>query len=1412
MSSLVNKLRGVGRLHAQGEFTLDQAKAGSKLSRFQFRHPREFLCHMVAGLYRLGAQSVSVSHEDAYLSIKIEPIALADDLPATLDLHLLEEESPLRRLAAASQSVLSLELKRFEWIGCAKNQSYDYLTDKANNWNRVQLQAIHFDGIEPRLLKQAVEELKAQALYNRRRLLIQDRPVSTSLVTGWIGPWTGQAKCDLQATRSQVILVVDEMVTEAKPLETDIPWAGVVYWEGHQVRLDASLASVVEGPEYARLLQEIPKTFSGCCRALLQQGIQNRDFFLERLRRPAPHWLHSIYDEVCHQNWFPDQVGKKFSLASLMRLQQPIYYTSSLPPEGLSEVILQHPGQSALLCLQIHLGERLQEATPLVLRQLQRKANLARWQSQPEEGLSLPTRTYLLKKTYPRWVIGLPDDWSQPGGMVTARYQGKFLIRLPIRHEEISFEVACELQEDEISELWDNLASSAWGQLEPQWLYCVDEMLKELVSSHLDLASIRPQLLEHLSRQRHPEDSYFSRTLLFQDWHGKPYSIRSLLEARAQGQRIGYMARSRKAEDYPQKLLPDLIYLLAGPVEWKCLSQVPALGLIHLNPLLDDLSKARLSPPVPLNGPWVVAWEGEGYRARLEIIDEWGQGLVQLHTGELDLGCATVKSSIGYLAQVIAPDLEVKVRLDAVPLGEKRFEIASSAVWKRCQEALSEKVRESVQRRLAGPEGPELLTWASKCLLRGLRDEFPQLADVKCLQAFPERLSLAQAEAASHIYHTADIPERSAREEFLKQHPGGVLLAGLEPALATSLLARAQCVDDWFAEKARLKEFLRKPPVTLGFRGSLASSQAEPPLQGMISLLGVQSGMIQWLYRGRLLEEDDLTSHPGLRAQVECPDLEPTENFDGVKKGAKRQKTRQEVVQQMTALLVSWLSQPRPSSQQQFAHWRHWEGLGPEVQEGLRRQPWFETNQGDRSWQQLLEHRPVYRSKYPLSEPPEDLLMLYEHMIPERILNSLAKAHPEMLSLEATGKFLAKRRQEIERRQTLERQARRLEKQAYKVDLPQPLAGQLALVPKKIRDCWLVLPGETLPIENLPHGLMGYVDTDRYKQVKIGSKRYASLQSSECHRIYRALVPVFLERLKKGSLDSVEVENLAEFCLECLSLAHPPDPQDPWASLAQARWIPCADGTLTSLQQLRLQAQEQKQLAYWPKAFWLAGGAHMMPILTSPLQIELVRRWTEVSPEEHRPLLYQDITQLGGVRKLLQSLASWVRSRPGSNLTQGIKGMVQQRMQQVQHYQRAQEQKKRAQEQKNQAAKEKAEETRQQMGKGLLTAVRRHASSLLQGTARKEALALLEKARWSDNSSKTMWQFGPQELVLFSRHAQLQPWLSDNEPPPPVVLSLLLGLVSAINTRSLPFTDSMEQEFLERLTHDVVDTYRDRIK
>ncbi|MBT9583906.1 hypothetical protein IV102_11230 [bacterium] len=1393
MSKLVDTLRQVGSLHASGEFTLDVQQADSKMSRFQFAQEQDFLYQLVGGLYRLGARQVDVTYAHDLLTIALDPLAVPDAYPKELAGQVLEEFSRWRRLAAACQAILAHAPRGFEWRGKNK-QAYDCLTGQTLHWQRVHLQEIQIGGLPDALVQQALAELRWRAVYHRLRLTVQGNvlPGLTDALAR-VGDKHGFFGCD--PTRpAQLLLVVDEMISDPKPLAVEIPWQGVVYWDQQRVRMDASLAAVVEDEDYAGLLGAIPQTFARCLlelRPLCGRG-EIRRFLLDLMRPPAPPWLHSIYDQLLGLELFKDYQEQAWSLLKLrahcQKTGEPAYFSEQMPPPDLSQVILREQSPSALDCLAIHLPGQLQEATPLAIRQLQRRANLHKWQTRPSTGLQLPSQDWLTQRKCDDLVIGVSDDWCQPGGTISLLHQGKLLGHRSLPHPEVAFGVVCELEQEHISELWDDIAEPRWLPLSSIIFGHLEELLADMAANPDSLSPLRTHLLGHLAASDNPQDSYFATTLLFRDWMGQPYSIFSLLKAKGEGYLVGLVAPDRRPPAAPPEFLPKAVFVLDGMSEGRCLTKVKELSLRDFDAWLDDLVEAIESPqPADLDSPWTVSWEGEDYRAQLRLNPLWDQAEVHVCIEGIPIETHTLECELGFTAIVHSDSFKLQIRTGNKRLGLKRYALADNAPWRHCQEDLSRQAEVSLGLRvdnLADLPKP-WPAWALNAVLRGFAVKFPKLADFVSFSAFPQDISLAAMLAAPSIRWSSRKPDEAALTEFLAQHPYVFLVAPM-PVARQQLLEAAYggnwtCVDEWFARNARQREFLRRPVKPLGHPKALATAPAQEPLSGMLLVLDdvSQAGLIAWHHQQRPLMEEPLSSCPALLAQLECDQLQPDPDFTSLVPTQTLAQLRPLVMQQLTELVKTWLATPRPAQAHFCRVWTEWQALSPEVAQGLQRQPWIATNRGYRSWEDLLEVATLYRlPRHPDQDFP-DLTILLEDQCPMGVLYRLVAAHPQWVSVKDTRLFIADRVRWQKQQANLRSHAKRVARFDYKARLRPPNQGEIALLGEARKECWLVLSEHAVLVHNLPAGLGGYLQCDDHTLLPVTGAELGELAH---HHVLLDALPLFVQRIMMGNLSPLELDLVAEFCLHALPAN---SDEGPWNQLLQARWLPCADGTRTSLHQLQLEAEEQGALLYWERAYRFGSQSALIPLLTSPLQLEVVRRCCGVQPTlRPKPLLLRNLGDvarpgLSRLRQLIVGLGQWVAARPGARLAQGVGEII--------------------------------EQSAPAGGGDLVAALGRLARLMLQGVARNETLSYLDRLAWcGDARPAVMWSLSAEGgLTLFFRHPRLRPWLGHGEPPAPVTLSLLLGLVCHINARSEAFSDDMERDFLEHLTGELVASYRD---
>ena len=1314
MSNFLNQLRGTGKLHSEGQFTLDVDQAASKLARFQFRDDREFLYQLVGGLFRLGAQSIQVHWKAGLLRIELTGVVLDEEIPGSLPAALLEENSPLRRLAAASQGLMAHKLVRFDWLGSEKGQLYDYLARQGRGWGKVRLREIQLEGLPAGLVDRALAELEKRAAYCRRPLRLGDHSLPERVPQQKLGGLPALVACR-PGERSQLQLVVDEMCTQPKDVTAPFPWHGVCYGD---FCLDASLASVVEDATYRRVVEDVPNTYLGCIQALLLDP--PREIMGALLSGPAPEWLQPLWGRLRALPLFADQRQKRWSLVELEALSGPVYFSVDKAPGDLKEAILCEKSALMRACLQANFPGRCQQAGELVLRQLRRQLNQHEWKARPASGLQLPQQNWLMQKTYEgQWLLGIPDDWSLPGGSITILHQGRKLSTRKLAHPEVTFVLLCEIGEAQINEMWDDIAESAWKDLEPRWLHCVDELIREMSGERAPEGSLRTYLIEHLSRSSRPEESHFSKTLLFQDGQGKFYSLFNLL-ALGPGQVLGVY---EGAAPEPGPFLPVGVFIRNEAWERRLFQKVRSLKVCELHYLLQDLQIAR----------------GEARASEsLELLPEFGQGTVHLTVQGVRLEPVKVDSAVSFEAYVVADALKFQVRLENQALGLSRYRLVSNSAAKQLLEGVVARAR---QLQPPTPLTESWLDWVRQATLRNLCRG--PLEEVACWSTWGHgRQSLQALRSASLINWTTG--------EGSTEFTGGLLLPRLTAAQQKGLQALTPGVvwanqDDWFAENARMRKFLQTPVWRADFPNVLASRP------GFWLLSEGGPGRVYWLVQERLEREEEGLVPPCFRAL-------------GAEDAVLREGCR--------SLLRDWLAQPRPRFAHLLEHWREWETLGDDVREALQRQPWIRSNRGRHSWEELLQLPALYR--LPEGYAGEELVLL-EGAAPIGLLDRLMAQHSNGHSVGQTQRVFQEELRLRKQRETLSEQQRRLSGLRYKLTLTE---GELGLSGKQAKDCWLILPERAVPVHNLPGGLVGFFQTDEYKLRRVAGKEVAELTQALRRRLFAQLAPLLLERIQAGPLKAAEQETVSE-----ILVAGP-------EALAAARWIPCADGSLTSLAQLRVEAEERKGLQYWQKRYaFYPGGEFVTPILSTPLMVDLVARYCGQRPVLlPTPLLHQDV-HAPSLKSAQQLLSAWGQAFE-SGLRAGVDALAM-----------------------RQAAFRDALLSRLRPvpappappsgeGKALLTALRRQARSLLQGPARKEILYYLDHAQVG--KTRQLWDLS-QGLVLSESH--LRAYLGSEEPPVPVTLSLLISLVSAINAHSQPFTDEMERKFLAGLTAEVVGSW-----
>lgn len=1311
--SFLDRLRGDGKLHREGEFTLDVEQAGSKLSRFQFRDDRDFLYHLVGGLFRLGAEGVEVEWKANRLSVRLLELPLAEDFLSELPAALLEENSPQRRLAAAAQSLLVHKLVRFDWIGAGKGQVYDYLSGQSQNWQQVALREIQLEGLPSGLVDRALAELAKKAVYCRKSLRIAGRPLAIAGTSSQLGGLPAACRCRPGQT-AQLELVVDEMVCPAQAVSAPFPWHGVCYGD---FRLDVSLSNVVEDEVYRRVLDDIENSFAGCL-----ETVTDREVIAKLLTGPAYEWLKPTLPRLRSFPLYTDQRGRKWSLSELA---PPVYYANQKAPVDLPETILIEPSSVMRACLLTCFGADCRQASEIVLRQLRRQLNQREWSKQPQGDLTLPDRNWLARQTYEqsagRWLVGVADDWATPGGNVTVLHQGRKLCTRNLGHGEVAFTCVCEVSEKQINELWDDLTDATWKDLEPRWLHCVSELVRELAEGGPPQGALRTYLVEHLSRSQRPQDSYFARTLLFQDWHGKLFSLEQLLQLRTL---VCTVAETQAPLD---DFMPEGVFLRSGGWELRLFQKITGLKVFELRYLLADLQTARRE-----------------FEEKARLLPVFGQALVHVCVRGVELDCWWFDSVLAFESWIRADDLPFQIRLENQELGTGRFRLTASPQARKLMEALLEQARDLP---VPVPLNGEWREWAREATVR--KQASPDLACWPTLGHGP--VSLERLRQAERVNWTSGPGSAQFGQELL--------LVQLPPGRQSVLESQCQnewvCQDRWFAEQERMRIFLEGPTWSPAF-----PYVARQP--GIWLLNDPSPGKLIYLLRGRWLREEEGPLPGGLRASVDCESFEDHPNLD-------------EKLEQVRGFLRQWLSVDRP--REHLRLWREWEQWDAQLGPLLHRQPWFLTNQGPLSWEDLLARPEFFRVVALHPGLAKDRLFVAESGVPAGLLDSLQARHGKAYSVAQTDRLLLEEKRLAGQRQRLEEQRRRLKSVKFKRTLEW---GEVGLSGKPVKDFWMLLSDRAVLIHNVPAGLIGAMKSEgQHRLRRVAGQEHAELGQALRRQFSEDLLPLMLDRVQAGRLNTAELELMCEYLMMVGA-----------EKMAAARWIPCADGSLTSLAQLKLDSQEREELGYWPRTYALSsGGARVLPILSTPLLLEVVGRYCGLRPVQlPKPMLHQDVKMpsFGSIGQVLRALGG-----AADRLRDQIVTLETRRASLFETLFP-----------KSQAAPVPEETRPEGEGKRLLTALRRQAAQLTQGAARRELLRVLEKATLG--KCRGLWDFTP-DLVLSQR--ALQRYAGDHEPPVEVVLSLLLSLVSAVNARSEPFTDEMEQKFLGSLTTEMVGSW-----
>ncbi|MBS2037958.1 hypothetical protein JST97_23430 [bacterium] len=1315
MSDFFQQLRGQAQLETRGEFTLDIEQAAQKMARFQFPQPQDFLPHLVAGLFRLGATSLFVNQQEGRLTLELPPLEMPVQLLERLPEAIFDERSGQRRLAAAVQSLLAFNPTRFSWIGNQPAQTYDYISGQKQNWG-THLTEIQIEGLPPKLIEAALQELCKRGGWSRRPLQVGQRRFQWPFeCTTELGGFP--AYCEWQpGDKPRLLLIMDEIVCEFRAVPAPFAWTGLCYGE---FSLDASMAKVLEDERLTLLLEDIPKSFGSSIRAALGQVAPEEIFPL--LQKPAPSWLESVEPELLRMKLFRDQDGCYRSLDQLLSTPGTIYYAYGADFKQLDPIVLVNPSSSALNCLESYLGSRLEKADQLVVRRLQREHNHRLWSAQPIEKLSLSPRHWLYQSEFRkgdvRWLVGIPDDWSRMGATLAIWVEGRKLAACQLLMQEVCCEIACEIPSAHVNELWTGLADRFWTELEPAWNASVRQLVDSLIQGQEPQVELRDSLKKHLADQQRPQDSYFRHTLLFQDWKGQCYSLDQLLKLPAHVT-LGVVGPHFLAENFTDKIIPQGVFLRNSGPELEILSKTGISNLLILDYFLEDLLLARQSAftesdlvPQPAFGIATFWFSVDGIK-----LAPCSQGF-----------------PYAFLARICCSDLPVEASRQNQNLGIERFRLVMNEATQARLDELKAGYFGDLRAHLDGRLSLRWLEWMREATLRGLCQDF--LRELACWPRYPGGLaSLHELSQCPRVYWcSGEAGELPAEVEWL--------LPRLTHSVQSALRRAAGggewiCLDEDFARHRREQELLAQAPWTPPIWGVLAERKPD------LWLLPQGAGLVNWLYRGRLLNQESGLVPYGFQLAVECASPEPQGRPDA-----------SQFSQQCYSLLREYLALPRPAL---WEHWKSWlqQNLPPEVELLLQDQRWFDTSRGLMSWRELLAEPEVWLYPSRGRDIPAEMLVIFDRNLASQMVSS----HPGGHSIEETAAKLqaeellrSLRQQQHIRMEALERLPHRL-----RLDF-----GAVALSLNKQRDFWWLGPDKQLLIDNIPVGITGYATCPIQPQILRTGETVAELNPPERQQILQAAAQLLKNRVVAGCLQPVELLLFCEVCGER-------------PELEGVRWLECADGTYTSIQQLR---QQEGPIYYWPRKYFLrSGGPALLPILSSPLMVEIVAQICGRSPQLYPPPLLHREVSFSGIKNALSALGKAVCQMESGSLLAGMRRILS----------------------------PPVDETDPQAGRVLIDCLQRRAAQLLSGPARELLLEHLAQARLQPGR-RAVWEV-ENGLVLYRDHPKLRPWLGLDEPPLQVQTSLLLSLVCAINAMSNAFTDEMEVELLEHLADQVLES------
>ena len=916
-------------------------------------------------------------------------------------------------------------------------------------------------------------------------------------------------------------------------------------------------------------------------------------------------------------------------------------------------------------------------------------------------------------------------------------HQGRWLCDRSITGVPFTFTVTVEVEECELDELWEDVREEYFQRSSFLWVERCRQLLLEQAEPP---GEVGDQMIRALASEKDPRESFFFRTHLFRDCDGHSHSLEGLYAIQQGGGTIAFISAGRPLPD-DQSLLPAATILrVTKPEARGLLEQAPGLGARNFDIFLDDLRSAQdylVKLPGPSQG--AVHWKQGDYQGWLEVVPRGLEARVELVTRGMAVAPEVTPSRLGFRARIYGDHFKLDIRTANYHRGIERYVPASRAAWKHCLDDVHTRLDEALEQALKRLEERDL-SWPRSLLVEGFGTDHPRLMQYPCLSTTEGTRCLANLLACQPIAWTSSRPSEAL------DLPLVILSTSEQQKLAQHYSGNWECYDERLARSAALRSFLQRPRHPLDPL-ALATISLSPPLEGTLQALARPQSKIVLLHRERWVSEFTFPV-PGLCIHLECPEGWMSEDFSAA---TPPSGILEDLHRQACDFMADWMRLPRYHLG--LPEWQALEEADPRLPECLLQQPWFPTNRGSMSWNDLLSLPRLCQAeeKRQSHESLESPVVLYTQGLPITLKERLTAQQPQLVSAEESGRWFS----DWERRQKQRAELESLQRNWQ--TLKPRLSTERALLlwnRGSQKDFWRVHAGVRMPETRLPACVTGYIEVDE------GGESGAE----ELAEVLEASLPLVEERLQEGPLSEPELQSMAEFCLVAL-------PQGRAERLRELRWIPCHDGTLTSLQQLSLQGREQGAVEYWPRNYPSRPTPLPLPLLTSVLLQEMVRTCCEVEVRRHpAPWLYRSVGEV------LREAVGWVRHRPGRRMIQALRGMW--------------------------AGPAVSAESKE-FGASLLAELQKSAQLLLvEPLARKASLQMLGNAQFTE--SRHLWKLDSRgRLSLNPGFPALQQAAAETRH-----LALLLSLVSAANTRSQEFTDDMEAQFLHQFVQEVVGAHR----